>query len=63
MNLVSFQCVTRATAPIIIGGMAIIKQPNAATYDSIFAFCTDLVESTRWKYTCHGTPPKISSRP
>ncbi len=39
--------VTRATAPTIIGGMAIIIQPTAATYDNICALKADLEESTR----------------
>lgn len=33
------------------GGTAIIMQPNAATYESNWAWTADLLDSTRWKYT------------
>lgn len=50
-----------AIAPIIIGGRPAMKQPMAAMYDRYMALFSVLAESTRWKYTCHGMPPNIST--
>lgn len=47
-----FLRVAFAMAPIKTGGMAIIMQPNAATYDKSCAWTADLLDSTLWKYTC-----------
>jgi hypothetical protein len=47
-------------APISAGGMAIIMQPKPATKDSFWAPSEVREDSTRWKYTCQGIPPKTS---
>jgi hypothetical protein len=44
--------VALAIAPMRTGGMAMMIQPRAATYDSIWALPAVLLDNTLWKYTC-----------
>jgi hypothetical protein len=44
--------VALAIAPMRTGGMAIMIQPKAATYDSTWALPAVLLDNTLWKYTC-----------
>ena len=41
--------------------MAQRRAPTPDQYDMILASFTERLESTRWKYTCHGMPPNIRS--
>ena len=54
------QSVAFAAAPIKIDGMAINIQAKPAQTDWIRALLALLAERTRWKYACHGRPPKIN---
>jgi hypothetical protein len=47
--------VALAIAPMRTGGMAMMRQPKAATYDRICALPAVLLDSTLWKYTCNKT--------
>ena len=44
--------VEAAIAPSRTAGNAMMIQPKAATYESICARKADLLDNTRWKYTC-----------
>ena len=54
------QSVAFAAAPMKIDGMAMNIQAKPAQTDWIRALLALLAERTRWKYACHGRPPKIN---
>ena len=47
------------TAPMRRAGMAAMKHPKEAANDRYLACLVVLHERTRWKYACHGIPPKV----